>query len=88
MSCVEALRLGPSLPAANQHSLAEKGKVAEVNSSDLRHIVVAHTGHSSQLFPIATGRNTQFTSQKMAMKAQLSCARPFYSPRSLKSRVP
>src|SRR3954447_23006832 len=35
-------------------------RAAGVKSSDLRHIVVAHTGHSSQLFPVATGRNAQF----------------------------
>jgi hypothetical protein len=40
----------------------QKEKVAELNSSDLRDIVVAHTGHSSQLFPVATGRNAQFLS--------------------------
>jgi hypothetical protein len=32
----------------------------EFNSSDLRHIVVAHTGQSSQLFPVTTGRKAQF----------------------------
>jgi len=35
----------------------QKRKVAGVSSSDLRNILVAHTGQSSQLFPVTTGRN-------------------------------
>jgi hypothetical protein len=35
-------------------------KAAGVNHGDLRHIVVAHTGQSSQLFAVTTGRNAQF----------------------------
>jgi hypothetical protein len=46
-----------------QTPLGKKRKVAEVNSSDLRHIVVAHSGQSSQLFVYATGRNAQFLQQ-------------------------
>jgi hypothetical protein len=37
-----------------------KRKVAGIDHSDLVNIVVAHTGHSSQLFLVATGRNAQF----------------------------
>ena len=32
----------------------------ELNSSDLRQFVVAHSGQSSQLFTDTVGRNTQF----------------------------
>lgn len=38
----------------------QKEKAAGVVSSDLRHIVVGHPGQSSQLFPVAPGRNAQF----------------------------
>jgi hypothetical protein len=38
----------------------QKRKALESIPSDLRHIVVADTGQSSQLFPITTGRNAQF----------------------------
>ena len=48
-----------SVTAGGHH--LEKREAAGVRSSDLhQHIVVAHTGQSSQLFPVATGRNAQF----------------------------
>jgi hypothetical protein len=41
-------------------TLSAKRKGHWSNHSDLRHILVAHTGQSSQLFVDGSGRNAQF----------------------------
>ena len=46
-------------PCNYEYGLA-KEKAAGLNSGDLRHIVAEHTGQSSQLFSVTTGRNAQF----------------------------
>src|SRR5215217_6752943 len=51
-ACFETLKEGNY-----EHGL--KRKAARVNSSDLRKLVVAHTGHSSQRCAGTTSRNTQ-----------------------------
>jgi len=41
----------------------QKRKAAEVNSSDLLQMVVAHTGQSSQLFPVPPAEMLSFLQQ-------------------------
>ena len=48
----------------------QKEKAAVVDSSDLRHIVVAHTGHSSQLFPSRPAEMLSFLQQLRASTIQ------------------
>jgi hypothetical protein len=52
-----------NLRLAVEHARHTREKAAGLNPSDLRQIVVAHTGHSSQLFPVTTGRNASFVQQ-------------------------
>jgi hypothetical protein len=40
--------------------IGKKKRPLELIPATFVNIVAAHTGHSSQLFPVATGRNAQF----------------------------
>jgi hypothetical protein len=70
----------------------QKRKAAEVNSSDLRHIVVAHSGQSSQLFSVTTGRNAQFLATAarggLAIKGILSGFNLTIQMRVLRETIP
>ena len=60
MADLPELRFGRKFLELNSGRLGQTLLPVAVNSSDLRHIVVAHTGHSSQLFPVTDRRNAQF----------------------------
>jgi hypothetical protein len=48
----------PLVSCSYEHGLTKR-EATGVNHSDLRNMMVAHTGQSSQLFSVASGRNAQ-----------------------------
>ncbi len=56
-----------------QHRIGKEKKSLGLIQATVSHIVAAHTGHSSQLFPVATGRNAQFLAKGPRWAERIGC---------------